>query len=107
MTDHNEERDTDETAIASKAFLDGIAELMQRHQIQPGLACSLFGFFARTVIQYEVEELGGEYNGLIFGALQAFTTGLGVKGGFVEMKGEMGAQLKAQVDLQNSDTPLQ
>jgi hypothetical protein len=107
MTDKKKQRSDDDTAEASKEFLDTIGELMARLEIQPGLAFSLFGFFARHVIDYEVEEFGNERDQLTLAALQAFANGLGVKGGFVEMRGEMAAQLKAQVERQHDDKPLQ
>jgi hypothetical protein len=107
MTNKKKERSTDDEAVAAKAFLDGVADLMQKHQIQPGMAFSLFGFFGRNIIDYEVEELGGDRNDLVLEAMKAFTVGLGVKGGFVEMKGEMAEQVKAQFERQHDDKPLQ
>jgi hypothetical protein len=107
MTDKKKERSTHDTAVASKEFLDTVADLMQRLEIGPGLAFSLFGLFARHVVEFEVEENGADRNEATIAALQAFTNGLGVKGAFIEMKGEAAAQLKAQVDMQNSDTPIQ
>jgi hypothetical protein len=100
------ERSTDDTAMASKKFLDAVHAAMVRHDIAPKLAIIMFGYFARSIVDYEVDN-GANKDQFTMMVLQAFTDGLGVKGGFVEMQGELAEQVKAQFDQQNSDTPLQ
>jgi hypothetical protein len=106
MTKKKQDRSTDDTAMASKEFLETIHAAMVRHDIPPRLAVIMFGYFARSIVDFEVDH-GADKNQFTMMVLKAFTEGLGVQGGFVEMKGEAAAQLKAQVDMQNSDTPLQ
>jgi hypothetical protein len=101
------ERTPHELAEDAQKFLEAIADQMKRLEIQPGLVFSLFGYFARSMVDYKVDEEGVDRDQITIAVLKDFTNGLGVKGGFVEMRGEMAEQVKAQFERQHDDKPLQ
>lgn len=49
-------RSLEDTALASKAFLDGVTALAAKHNLSRGLVISLLGMFAKHVIALDVQD---------------------------------------------------
>jgi hydrogenase maturation factor HypF (carbamoyltransferase family) len=106
MTDNKKERTEHETALAAQEFLETIGTAMTKLEIPPKFAITLFGFFARRVVEIEVEA-GAEEASITGQVFDAFAEGLGLKAAMVKMEGEVAAQFKAAVERESGDHPLQ
>jgi hypothetical protein len=106
MTDNKKERTEHDTALAAQEFLETIGQAMAKLEIPPKFAITLFGFFARRVIEVEVEA-GADEGDITAQVFDAFAEGLGLKTAVAKLEGEAAAQFKAQIEQHNSDTPLQ
>jgi predicted TPR repeat methyltransferase len=105
MSDKNQ-RTEHETALAAQKFLETVGQAMIDNEIPPRFVVNLFGFFARRVVETEVEE-GADEAHMVHQVFDAFAEGLGLKTVVAKLEGEAAEQFKAQIEQHNSDTPLQ
>lgn len=68
----------EEMARAAKEFLEGIAEDATRRKIPPSMVVSLFGFFARSIIEAQTD-IGRDRKEAISEIAGLFMEGLGVQ----------------------------
>jgi hypothetical protein len=73
-----DKRNEEEMAVESKAFLDALCEDAKRRNIPPDLVVSLFGFFAKSLIDMRVDQ-GEERAAATFQTVDSFMQGLGMK----------------------------
>lgn len=100
------ERTQHDMAVAAKKFLETIGPAMVANDIPPRLAVNLFGFYARRVVEIAVAD-GAEETEITMQVLDAFAEGLGIKTAMAKLEGEAAAQVKAAIERESGDHPLQ
>lgn len=81
MSDESEKHRVHEAALASKDFLDTITRKACEHQLSRRLVISLFGLFAKHVIELHVED-GIEHREAATTVLRQFLRGAGIEAVF-------------------------
>lgn len=104
--DNKKERTQEETALAAQKFLEAIGQAMIENEIPPGFAVNLFGFFAKRIVENEVDD-GASEPDMLHQVFDAFAEGLGLKVAVAKLEGEAAEQFKAQIERHNDEHPLQ
>jgi len=94
MTEQNQPS-IDKTAESATKFLEAIQSAMVDLGIAPNLAISLFGYFARKVIDVEVEA-GKNRADVTMAFVTSFMHGTGVPTAFKRVDGEQAQQAAAE-----------